>query len=85
MNYNLYLSHKSSKFLDKLNSSLRRTVKEKIELLKNYPNLNLDIKKMKGMDNVYRVRIGKIRFLFDVDNDDYSITIVDINVRGNIY
>ena len=57
------------KFLDDLKNVGKETrlrVKELIDVLEANPLFifNLDIKKLKGFENVYRLRIGKYRILF---------------------
>ncbi len=42
-----------------------------------------DIKKLKGFENEYRLRIGDLRVLFTVEND--TIIINDIKPRGQAY
>lgn len=42
-----------------------------------------DIKKLKGYDNDYRLRVGDLRVLFSINDD--IITINDILPRGQAY
>ena len=42
-----------------------------------------DIKKLKGYQNDYRLRVGKLRVLFSLDND--IITVKDVLPRGQAY
>jgi len=46
---------------------------------------NCDIKKLECMENVFRLRSGKIRVLYYVDKTNNKIKILDIDVRGRIY
>ncbi len=85
MSYEIFISPNALKFLDKSELKRKVALEDKINSLKDFPNVNMDIKKMKGMGDVYRIRIGKIRVLFDVDKKDYAITIIKIDFRGNIY
>lgn len=42
------------------------------------------VKKMQGRDdNIYRLRIGKIRIVYKIADAD--VEIIDIDYRGNIY
>jgi len=54
-------------------------------LLVDFPDCNLDIIKIIGEDDTYRVRIGKIRVLFVISQKGEELIIVDIDFRGNIY
>lgn len=85
MSYKIFISPNALKFLDKINTKRKAIIQDKITSLKDFPNVNMDIKKMKGMDDVFRIRAGKIRILFDVDKNDFAITIIKIDFRGNIY
>ncbi|MDR3119890.1 MAG: type II toxin-antitoxin system RelE/ParE family toxin [Clostridiales bacterium] len=42
-----------------------------------------DVKKLKGIDNGYRLRIGSVRVLFEKDGD--KIHVVKIDNRGDFY
>ncbi len=72
---------KIEKALDKLNSREKRKVKE-ILLQIDKSNLNnLDTKKLKGRNNVFRVRKGDLRIIFCKINN--SIKILTIERRGS--
>jgi mRNA-degrading endonuclease RelE of RelBE toxin-antitoxin system len=79
--------------LKKLNSNSRQTVIAKIGILKTcletqkvYPPEELDIKKLKGeLKSFSRIRVGKIRIIFQIQADTETIFIYNINFRGNIY
>jgi len=45
----------------------------------------LDIKKLSGYKQRYRLRIGKYRILFDKYDDKLIIIVIDIGSRGDIY
>jgi len=87
------LSKSANKFLQKLDTSNRNTVLSKIGTLKNcletqqvYPPEELDIKKLKGdLKGFSRIRVGRIRVIFQIRKDTNDIFIYDINFRGNIY
>ncbi|ESU72927.1 plasmid stabilization system [Geobacillus kaustophilus GBlys] len=44
-----------------------------------------DIKKLKGQDGLYRLRIGTYRVLFRIDHDERIIYIEAIGNRGDVY
>jgi len=71
---------KIKKALDKLNFGEKQKVKE-ILLQIDRGNLNnLDTKKLKGRNNVFRVRKGNLRIIFCKINN--SIKILTIERRG---
>jgi len=87
------LSKTAHKFLQRLGNSDRDAVLSKIGILKNclenqrvYPPEELDIKKLKGdLKGFSRIRVGKLRIIFQIDKDNNEIVIYDIDFRGNIY
>ncbi|MFZ1320576.1 MAG: hypothetical protein WAT71_03390 [Ignavibacteria bacterium] len=92
MKIRIIYSKESEKFLSK-NSNI--ITEDKVDkLLKSAArhimfkeNINIDLKKMKGSDqNLFRIRKGKVRILFNfVKNDIVILTVEDIGFRGNIY
>ena len=42
-----------------------------------------DVKKLKGIENGYRLRIGGVRVLFEKVGDD--VTVIKIDNRGDVY
>ena len=45
----------------------------------------LDIKKMRGSENDYRLRIGEYRFIYTVFKEEMLIYIYKVGKRGDIY
>lgn len=77
----ILLSKTSLKYLAKLDKAMRSKIVSAIEGL---PDKG-DIKKMHGLkaSNIYRLRAGKHRIVFNREKD--IIRIVDIDTRGDIY
>lgn len=72
------------KFLKKLEQKLALQL---VEVLQNILILNTkqyDIKKMKGFEDLYRIRIGKIRVIFR-KLDKKSGNPIYIEYRGKVY
>lgn len=57
---------KAAKNLLKIDSRYYAMLKEKTEELANFPDVALDLKKLKGTKSGYRLRVGNYRILFDV-------------------
>lgn len=78
------MTSKIDKFLKSLNADLRLKLRNRLIELKSAPFESLDIKELKGFKNkVYRLRVGKIRIIYKIENK--NIEIIDIDFRGNIY
>lgn len=74
------------KFLHKLPSKESARVLSKIELLEKTPiPANLDIKKLTTTQNSYRLRVGDIRVVFEIDTIGKISYIHDIDFRGSVY
>jgi mRNA-degrading endonuclease RelE of RelBE toxin-antitoxin system len=75
-------SHKKAlKKVEKFPKYVKEDMYEIATLLKNFPFVRLDIKKLSG--NIYRIRKGKYRMLFRVENN--IILIFKIDIRGRVY
>jgi len=65
---------------------LNDTIKDHIRQLKNWPyHGGLDVKKLAGKSNMYRLRVGGYRIIFSVDDANHEIKIHEIGLRKNIY
>ena len=87
MKYNLIFKKQVKKFIEKQDKDLKHRFKEAFLKLakKPYPtNLCLDIKKLKATSE-YRLRIGKYRFIYQIEKDVLIIIIEKANSRGDIY
>ncbi|MEK7576613.1 MAG: hypothetical protein AAB482_02865 [Patescibacteria group bacterium] len=67
---------KIEKFLKKLSSKERDSVQYIIEKILSDSTHDLDIKKLKGEQNFFRIRKGSIRIIFFKDNADIRIVFI---------
>ena len=44
-----------------------------------------DVKALTGVDNVYRLRVGNYRVIYEINQSILLITIVNVGNRGQIY
>lgn len=49
------------------------SIRHKVNQLQSFPDVLLDLKKMKGEDNQYRLRVGDYRILFEVINGEPTV------------
>jgi len=73
---------KITKALQKLNSKEREIVKSILVKIINNDFDNLDTKKLKGHEDIYRVRKGKIRIIYRLDKNK-KIFILTIERRSD--
>jgi mRNA interferase RelE/StbE len=73
--------------LEKFPKSIRKRIEELVFILKEnpLPYLKFDLVKMKGYENVYRIRIGKVRIIYRIDFKNKIIEILNADYRGRIY
>lgn len=78
--YNVKLTKKAEKFIKKQDKDTQNRI---IKAILQIPEG--DIKKLKGLNDVYRLRVGDIRVLFEKNDKEFVIIIIDIGNRGQIY
>lgn len=69
---------KAIKYINSADKPTKRRLKEAIEKLPFG-----DIRKLTGLENEYRLRVGDLRVLFTIEDD--IITINDVKPRGQAY
>ncbi|MDE7197386.1 MAG: type II toxin-antitoxin system RelE/ParE family toxin [Lachnospiraceae bacterium] len=79
--YQIILKKKAKKFIDRLPVNERKRVVSAIERLPN----GEDIKKLKGHDDLLRLRIGNYRVVYTIDNGKLIVYVIDVENRGDIY
>lgn len=79
-NYNIKFVKKAEKFIKKQDKDTqKRIIKAIIELPDG------DIKRLKGMNEIYRLRVGDFRILFEKNDKELIIVVIDAGNRGQIY
>lgn len=76
--------HRIDKFLARLDSKLRLKVLAIVERINNRDFSGLDMRKLHGSPNVYRVRVGRVRIKFTMDASEIRILNID-NRSENTY
>ena len=86
LNYKLEFSNEAKKYLKKLDKPTARRILEAVESIKVAPRQHSSIKKMQGYDaEVYRLRVGNYRIIYEIIDDKLIIVIVRVGPRGDIY
>lgn len=78
---NIRLEKQPLKYLASVDAKTRDKLYRAMDKLKE---LDGDIKKLKGYENLYRFKIAHYRFLFSIDKDGQIIIVETINTRTNI-
>ena len=79
--YRIIIKKKAKKFIDKLPINEKKKIVYAIEQLPN----GEDIKKLKGHNELLRLRVGVYRLIYSIDNGNLIIYVIDAGNRGDIY
>ncbi len=77
------MTDRISKFIASLDPKTRERLKAKLLMIKSDSFSTSNIKKLQNHKNIYRFRLGKIRIIYTIVNNE--VEIIDIDYRGNIY
>ena len=75
------------KILKRLSQERKNKIKEVITTLKSdpIPFKKFDVAKLKGYNNIYRIRIGDLRIVYEVNWDEKRILIHFVGPREKAY
>ena len=79
--YNIIIKKKAKKFIDKIPQNDKMRIVKAIESLPD----GEDIKKLKGHDELLRLRVGSYRIIYTVDHGKLTVYVIDAGNRGEIY
>ncbi len=82
--YDVVFTEKASNFSRKLQKAHRKRLKEAIERLMENP-FSYPYRKVKGETNLYRIRIGPYRILYEVNESEKRIIVLKIEKRSKVY
>jgi len=84
--YRIILHRRAKKFLFKIQRPEIKNVVSRIDALSHDPfDPSLDVKKLATAARSYRLRVGSIRVVYEVDKSTKKILIHDIDFRGSVY
>ena len=70
----------------KLNAVVKKKIDEALDLLSIHPHSDLlQIKKMRGIEGFYRIRVGEYRIIYTVTRSHLLITVIRVGHRGDVY
>ncbi|MBI2547165.1 MAG: type II toxin-antitoxin system RelE/ParE family toxin [Candidatus Aenigmarchaeota archaeon] len=81
--FKVFVEKQVSRELERFSGKLKARIKEKLKILEDGFSFALDIKKLKGYQNHYRLRVGDLRILFYLEG--MSIIVYKIGKRESIY
>ena len=84
MSYTVIIPKPVQKQLDNLPEDIRQRITDKILSLTIEPR-PLGVKKLKGFDNEYRVRVGDYRVRYEVNDKILTVLVLHCKHRRDIY
>lgn len=86
LKYRVEFSKEAKKYLKRLDKTTTEKILNAIETIRESPKFHLNITKMEGYEGeVYRLRVGNIRILYEIIDDILLITVFRIGPRGDVY
>ncbi len=84
--YEIVFKKSAAKELQGLPQKIQQKILDAVQLLSFNPYTELlQIKKMKGADSLYRVRIQDYRVIYLIENRIIKVTIIKIGQRKEVY
>jgi len=83
--YNLVIQRAASRFLNALlDNKLKSRINDSIALLADNPR-HPQCKKMAGFANLYRIRVGDYRVIYEINDGTITVLVLTIGHRSDIY
>ncbi len=84
--FEVFLTNRAEKAFKLLEPKIRTKIAEAIDNLRHiYFPIKYDVKKLKGFQTTYRIRIGNYRIIYQVDFIIKHIFILSISLRKKAY
>ena len=83
MAFKVFLEKKASRQIEDLSEELKTRIIVTLKELEKGFSARLDIKKLKGTPNHYRIRVGNYRILLAMESE--AAYVYDVSHRGNAY
>lgn len=84
MSYKVEILKEALKQLKKFSPELQERIQVKIDDLAIEPRPN-GVKKLKGKENAYRIRVGDYRVIYDIFDDILVVNVVELGHRNKVY
>ncbi|MFZ2447185.1 MAG: type II toxin-antitoxin system RelE/ParE family toxin [Syntrophobacteraceae bacterium] len=81
---NLFLTESAQKDLAQLDSPTRGRIKDGLNRLMEHPK-TLDLKKLKGQENRWRLRVGDYRVILEMHEPPQTVYVLRIRHRKEAY
>lgn len=86
MTYSIEFYKDALRYLQRLDKPTRTRIVRHLEILSENPfHLELDIKRMKGTIEKFRLRVGQYRIIYTVEDHCLVIHVLKISPHGDVY
>ncbi|MCY0877417.1 MAG: type II toxin-antitoxin system RelE/ParE family toxin [Firmicutes bacterium] len=82
--FTLRFSRHAHKFLEKQPPDVRHRIRMALLELAKDPLANRQVKRLAGTDELLRLRVGDVRVVFSIEQEELLILIIAIGNRGDI-
>jgi mRNA interferase RelE/StbE len=84
MPYTVEIIGSAAREIRNLERPMQRRVLDKIDQLKENPRPH-GVKKLQGTDNLYRIRVGAIRIIYQINDAIFHVLVVKVADRKDVY
>ena len=86
MAFQVEFTKSAKKEFDRLPSKIRQQVSDALLVLSTNPRSDiLQIKKLKGEDSLFRIRLGDYRVLYSIERKILTVVVIKIGHRQSVY
>jgi len=82
--YEIRFHRKAAEFISSLPKGQKEKVKKTLETMKDNP-FSHPYRKIRGETNLYRIRFGKYRMLFEISEEQKRVVVLKFDKRSKVY
>lgn len=82
--YEIEFTNRAAKNFKKIDTKYQKLIIEKLEILAQNPTNAANVKPLIGTI-YYRLRVADYRVIYELQNNEFIILVIDINHRKDIY
>jgi len=82
--YTITFARSAQKEIERFSTNVVNRIFPKIEILAQNPRPH-GCRKLRGFDNLWRIRIGEYRVIYHIFDDDQVVDIVAVRHRSEVY
>lgn len=84
--YSIEFKRSAYKEYESLSKELKKRIDSALEILSVNPTSELlNFKKLRGVDNTYRIRVGDYRIVYSPNNEKLIVLVIKVGHRKDVY